>query len=71
MTTFSASANIFSLYNGPVKIGADSNTERRLIIMLAALGATLGVLLGIIIFFIILGVGVVEIIRAIVNSFKK
>lgn len=39
--------------------------------MISALLATLGVLLGVLIFFIIFGVGVIELIRMIIMIFKK
>lgn len=39
--------------------------------MISALLTTLGVLLGIVIFFVIIGVGVVEILKRVVKIFKK
>lgn len=39
--------------------------------MISALLTTLGILLGIVIFFIIIGVGVVEILKGVVKIFKK
>lgn len=39
--------------------------------MVAAMLATLGILLGILIFLIIIGVGVIELIRLLITIFKK
>ena len=54
-----------------VGLGRPALNDERRMYMISALLTTLGILLGIVIFFVIIGVGVVEILKGVVKIFKK
>lgn len=57
----------------PVHTGLGTNRQMKkgVILLLTALLTTLGVLLGIFLFFVIVGVGFVEVIRKVFSGFSK